>query len=807
MLFSSFGRNGKVATVRPETNPPRRRSLRPSLEALEERLAPATRVWDGSSLLDSNWTTAANWVGDVAPIPGVDDLEFPSTAARKASTNDFVGAAFLGIAFTGSGYALAGNGLTLGGNLTTSPGTFSNFINLGFTLDADRTFEVGASSVLTINGVIADSGGAHGFTKAGLGTLVLRAANTYAGLTQLSESTVRIEHPSALGSPAGGTIIAKGASIRLINIPGPVVFPPEPLTFGLGPAGSGATLVNSVNDATWTGPVTFDPGENNVVAEPGRSLRFTGAIGGTGGFRQIQSGGVLEFAGTAPNTYAGLTEFARGTFRLNKPAGATAIPGALLIAADDANTVVTLMAANQIADSAAVTVAGAGGFFGTLNLNGFAETVGSLSGSGGHIFLGSGALTTGANNDSTIFDGDLTGTGSLTKIGTGLLRLEGNSFYTGTTRLVGPGSLEINGIQPSSPVVVDGGVLRGSGAIGTLTVNAGTVNPGAGTATGQLTVNGDVTFNAGSTYQVRLDGITSATQIDQIRVVGGSPRTVTINNASLDANIAFTAAGGTRLTLIENATLGATAGTGFAGIGQGALFTVTGIAPTPNQAFRMNYAGGDGDDVVITRNTPPMVQYILLDPQTIFAGDSTYLLGQLTDPDAEDFLGLSVSWGDGSAKQIEVPGLEPFAYSHQYDSPGEYEVLASWFDTSGEGNFRVLPLTVLPTGAPPRPGVPPVTSGPTASGADSPQGLTLRSSPVPATAAAGRLILPQFVAAQPGSWSRNSDDPASHPWYSNPKDFSGLYDGTLERRVASAGLPSSHNSFQEDLSQTPARFE
>src|SRR5262249_12624893 len=135
-----------------------------------------TRVWDGGSLLNSNWTTAANWVGDVAPVPGVDDLVFPDVAARKANTNDFVGAAFLGLAFTGSSYALGGNPVTLGGNLTTSPGTLSDFINLNLILNGDRTFQLGAGSVLTINGVLGDSGGAWGFTKAGAGTLVLRGA-------------------------------------------------------------------------------------------------------------------------------------------------------------------------------------------------------------------------------------------------------------------------------------------------------------------------------------------------------------------------------------------------------------------------------------------------------------------------------------------------------------------------------------------------------------------------------------------------------------------------------------------------------
>ena len=122
----------------------------------------------------------------------------------------------------------------------------------------------------------------------------------------------------------------------------------------------------------------------------------------------------------------------------------TAIPGALQIGTNDAAAgVVTLMAPEQIADSAAVTIIGGSGFFGTLNLNGFSETIGALSGTGGHVLLGSGALTSGANNASTAFGGDIAGTGSLTKIRTGTFILTGASAYTGPTA-VGAGTLRVN---------------------------------------------------------------------------------------------------------------------------------------------------------------------------------------------------------------------------------------------------------------------------------------------------------------------------------------------------------------------------
>jgi autotransporter-associated beta strand protein len=590
MLLSSLKRNRKAALDRSRTKPTWRSSSRPWLEPLEERLAPATRVWDGGSPLNSNWTTAANWVGDVAPVPGIDSLEFPSTAARKTNTNDFAGAAFLGIAFTGSNYVLGGNPLTLGGNLTTNPGTSSDYINLSLILNGDRTFQLGASSVVTINGVIGDSGGPRGFTKAGTGLLVLHGANTYAGLTQVNEGPLYVEHPSALGATTGGTTVAKGAAIRLINIPSPVVFPPEPLTFGQGPANLGATLGNSVSDATWTGPVTLDPGENNLVSESGKTLRITGAIGGAGGFRHIASGGILEFAGTAPNTYAGATEFARGAFRLHKPAGVTAIPGALSLGTNDASAgVLTLMAANQIADSSTVTIVGGSGFFGTLSVNGFAETIGSLSGTGGHVLLGSGALTTGANNLSTGFGGDITGTGSLTKLGSGTFTLTGSSTYSGPTT-VSAGNLRVNGSITSAVTVSGSGTLSGSGVTGGVTASTGvTVSPG-GTGPGILTAAGSVALGAGSSFVVELNGTAPGSGYDQLRVTGAASTLTLAGNLSV--RVGFAPAGQS-FTIIDNGGSSPIVGR-FNGLREGAVVRVG------STKFHISYRGGDGNDVVLT---------------------------------------------------------------------------------------------------------------------------------------------------------------------------------------------------------------
>src|SRR5262245_35120935 len=60
----------------------------PNVEALEERIVFATRVWTGA--VDANWMTPGNWVGGVAPQAD-DNLLFPAgvTGSALTSTNDF----------------------------------------------------------------------------------------------------------------------------------------------------------------------------------------------------------------------------------------------------------------------------------------------------------------------------------------------------------------------------------------------------------------------------------------------------------------------------------------------------------------------------------------------------------------------------------------------------------------------------------------------------------------------------------------------------------------------------------------------
>jgi hypothetical protein len=72
------------------------------------RIAPAamTFVWDGEAG-DGKWTTAANWVGDVAPIPGAALIFQPEVFEEV--TNDFpAGTEFESLTFSGTFYKVTG---------------------------------------------------------------------------------------------------------------------------------------------------------------------------------------------------------------------------------------------------------------------------------------------------------------------------------------------------------------------------------------------------------------------------------------------------------------------------------------------------------------------------------------------------------------------------------------------------------------------------------------------------------------------------------------------------------------------------
>ena len=154
---------------------------------------------------------------------------------------------------------------------------------------------------------------------------------------------------------------------------------------------AGASIVvngSHVNSIASSLPVVLNQTvECNLGHVAGR-LTFRSVVSGAGGFTKIGPG-VMAFASLDANTYAGLTRVKHGELRLSNGGlfSAVAVPGTLVIG-DPATTnapVVRLYEHHQIANTALVVVDPDG----TLDLNGFNDTLGPIT-------LTEGVITTGA---------------------------------------------------------------------------------------------------------------------------------------------------------------------------------------------------------------------------------------------------------------------------------------------------------------------------------------------------------------------------------------------------------------------------
>ncbi|WP_313197043.1 autotransporter domain-containing protein [Rhizobium sp.] len=136
-------------------------------------------------------------------------------------------------------------------------------------------------------------------------------------------------------------------------------------------------------------------------------------------------------------------------------------------------------------------------------------------------------------NNSGATAGDVTNAGSASNSGTiASLTNTGGTFVNNDTGTITGGATVVGGTLVNDGTVggaIDIGVdgtLAGSGAIGGLIVGAGgTFAPGPGIAT--VAVNGNVTFEEGSTYQVETDASGLSDRLD-------AAGTVTINGGTVD---------------------------------------------------------------------------------------------------------------------------------------------------------------------------------------------------------------------------------------------------------------------------------
>jgi fibronectin-binding autotransporter adhesin len=332
---------------------------------------------------------------------------------------------------------------------------------------------VTGSGDVTITGRITGSYATSSLVKEGSGTLTLNSQNSYEGTTTVNGGVLRLNHSGALVSgnlridggvvglgannfnrslgignnqfhfgPNGGGFAAFGAN-RNVNIGGNQAV----MTWGATHfIPNGAPLILGANNATHTvtfqNPIALGTGNRTIDVRDGAAVvdaTLSGALTGSGSLTKTGTGTLLL---TATNTYTGATRVNAGTLRM----GGT----------------------NRLLTSTEFEVFTAA----TLDLNNFNTGIGSLAG-GGSVHLGSATLTVGSNGLSTLFSGHITGTGGVTKIGTGTLTLDGPpKAFTGTTSIQA-GTLVVNTLLAGNLNLGGNGTLGGAGGFNALTWNSG----------------------------------------------------------------------------------------------------------------------------------------------------------------------------------------------------------------------------------------------------------------------------------------------------------------------------------------------
>jgi autotransporter-associated beta strand protein len=414
-----------------------------------------------------------------------------------------------GLTLAGGNVTLQGAGASIAdiALVTVNAGTLA--VNVGETIGAlagsGGTVQIASGQTLTTGGSNASTGfagviaGAGGLVKTGSGVMTLSGANTLTGLTTVSAGTLALTGPASLAGPVRNNagFSNAGTIAGLVTNAGTLISSGT-LNGGLvnsGAAGLSGRLNGSVSNGglvqlqgTLTGITAFDQASSGqfdlanfatsigslsgggmvslgsatlTLGGSNASTSFGGTITGTGGLVKTGSG---TFTLTSGQAFTGLATVSGGTLVITSAGGlsgsllnnATLQSAGVLLGSLTNNGTALLQGTinGSVTNTSIVNLGGSlrvlGRFdqaaSGSFNLAGFASSVGSMSGAGS-VQLGSANLQIGSDNISSLFAGVMSGSGGITKLGSGTLTLTGVNSYTGLT-VVDAGTLVIG--QPST---------------------------------------------------------------------------------------------------------------------------------------------------------------------------------------------------------------------------------------------------------------------------------------------------------------------------------------------------------------------
>ncbi|EGZ4404219.1 fibronectin-binding autotransporter adhesin ShdA, partial [Salmonella enterica subsp. enterica serovar Meleagridis] len=367
-----------------------------------------------------------------------------------------------------------------------------------FTVDADSTFTV--TSELDETTATSDWGGSK-LTKQGDGTLILSNTGNDYGDTEIVGGILAAKDAASLGT--GDVTIAESATLALSqgtldnNVTGEgqiVKSGSDELivtgdnTYSGGTTISGGTLTVDHADSLGTGTIA-----NSSVLQVGEG-ELENTLSGTGSLVKTGTG---ELTLSGDNSYSGGTTITGGTLTADHAdslgTGTIANSGVLKVGEGELENTLSGTGSLVKTGTGELTLSGDNTYSGGTTITGGTLTADNADSLGTGAVANNGVLQVGEGE----LKNTLSGTGSLVKIGTGELTLNGDNDYSGGTTIDDGVLIADNADSLGTGAVANNGVLQvGEGELkNTLSGTGSLVKIG----TGELTLSGDNTYSGGTT--------------------------------------------------------------------------------------------------------------------------------------------------------------------------------------------------------------------------------------------------------------------------------------------------------------------